>query len=210
MSKELDHFKANIEDLFFGYAHITGAVEIYILALENKNLQSAFSKSLFNSNQEWKTVHRFMIIDEVNIKWYPDLPTETIAKQKHSLFGFLYGTYLGKMIASIDFYFSSVLYSKTGQSSKSGSSWGDFSKNMKIDLLQCENGKDIFLWLQERHKIEHNNGKIDEIFVDKMLKKCVTHSYLSGDTIQKSHLDVLAAYNAIINFVIDVDKKVNV
>ena len=79
---------------------------------------------------------------------------------------------------------------------------------MKIDLLQCKNGSDVYLWFQERNKIEHNRAKIDQIFVDRMLKKGVTHSYLNGDPIEKSHLDILAMRIGMIEFVTDVHAKV--
>jgi hypothetical protein len=209
MSVELDCFNTELADIFFGYAHITGAIELYMMALETKKLQLAISESLFDVQQEWTQVHRFMTIDGKQIEWYPALPTEKVVAQKDALLGSMYGIYLSKMIGCIDSYLSSVLQSKRGHTEKSGSSWEAFSSMMKIDLLQCTNGSDIYLWIQERNKIEHNKAKIDQTFVDRMLKKGITHSYSKSDSIQKSHLDVLATRNAMIEFVADLDQKVN-
>jgi len=208
MSDEINEFNASLEEQFFGYAHITGSIELYMIALENQKLQFAISESLFAVKQDWRKIHRFMTIDDQRIEWFPALPAEVVAAQKHALLGSIYGVYVSKMIACVDFYLNAVLKNKKGYAEKSGSSWDSFSKMMKIDLLQCRNGGDIYLWIQERNKIEHNKAKIDQIFVDRMLKNGVTHSYANGDSIQKSHLDVLATRNAMIEFVADVDVQV--
>ena len=121
MSIELDNFNSDLADIFFSYAHITGAIELYMTALDTKKLQIAISDSLFDDKQEWKTIHRFMIIDGKIIDWYPALATEKVVAQKDSLLGSIYGIYLSKMIGCIDSYLSAVLQGKKGHTEKSGS-----------------------------------------------------------------------------------------
>ena len=137
--------------------------------------------------------------------WYPELPVATILQQRNSLIGLLYGLFLSRMIGLVDYYLASVLKSRFGHLEKSGSSWDAFFQKTKIDLLARKNGPLVYSLLQERHKIEHNKAQIDQTFVDRMMKKGITHSYAAGDSIQKSHLDVLAARDAIREFVADVD-----
>lgn len=209
MSNELEQFKSDLSEIFFSYAHITAAIELYMITLETTKIQCAISESLFDSGEEWKTIHRFMDLDGKRIEWYPALPAEEIHSRKNFLLGSIYGVYISKMIGCVNSYFEAVLESKTGHTVKSGSCWEKFSDIMKVDLFQCKNGSDIYLWLQERNKIEHTKARIDQTFVDRLLKKGITHSYSSGDSIQKSHLDVLATRTAMIEFASDIDSKIS-
>ncbi|MDO8544565.1 MAG: hypothetical protein Q7S40_29340 [Opitutaceae bacterium] len=205
MTTEYSSFERDLDAAFFNYAHLTGAVELYIQVLETPALQRAFSKTISGQEIEWKMIHRFMSLANQTVVWYPELPVGTILQQKNTIIGLLYGIFLSRMIGLVDYYFSSVLKSRFCHTEKSGSSWDAFSQKAKIDLLVRKNGAQVYSLLQERHKIEHNKAQIDQTFVDRMLKKGVTHSYAAGDSIQKSHLDVLAARDAIKEFVADVD-----
>lgn len=207
-----DEFKALVRDLdsaFFRYAHITGALELYMLILESPNLQRAVSKVLAGSEIEWKQIHRFMVIGDQTVTWYPELPVETILGEKNALLGFLYGITLSRMIGDLDFYLASVLRNHFGHVETSGSAWDRFIQKTKIDLLARMHGKFIYTLLQERHKIEHNQARIDRIFLERMAKRNVQHAYNEGDAIQKSHIDVLLAHQVIREFAEDVDMEVS-
>lgn len=206
MATEYDDFERDLDAAFFNYAHISGAVEMYMQVLESSALQRSFSKTLSGQEMEWKTIHRYMTLDSQEFEWYPTLPVAEVVKQKNNLIGLLYGVFLGRMIGSVDHYFLSVLKSRFGHMEISGSCWDVISQKAKVDLLACKNGTVVYSLLQKRNKIEHNKAQIDQIFVDRMMKKGITHSYAVGDSIQKSHLDVLAAHAAIREFVADVDR----
>jgi len=208
MTDEFKEFQQDIEASFFNYAHLTGAVETYILLLETPSLQRSFSKTMGGDETDWKTIHRFMDLGNQRVVWYPQLPIKEIVQQKNSIIGMLYGVFISRMIAAVDYYLTFVLKNRYGHSEKSGSSWEAFCQKTKIDLLSRKNGPQVYQFLQERHKIEHNKAQIDQTFVDRLMKKGITHSYTAGDSIQKSHLDVLATHNAIKEFVSDVDSLI--
>jgi hypothetical protein len=205
MTTEYKTFEQDLESSFFHYAHLTGAVELYMLLIETPSLQQAFSRTMTGNDIKWKTIHRFMNLGSQTVVWYPQLPIKEIVQQKNALIGLLYGIFVGRMIGCVDYYLASVLRNRFGHGEKSGSCWDAFCQKAKIDLLKRKNGPQVYSLLQERHKIEHNKAQIDQTFVDRMMKKGVTHSYADGDSIQKSHLDVLAARDAIREFVSDVD-----
>jgi len=198
-----------LDSAFFRYAHITGALEFYMLVLENPSLQRVVSKVISGSETEWKQVHRFMVVDGQTITWYPELPVQAILAEKNALLGYLYGITLSRMISDIDFYLSSVLKNHFGHVETSGSSWDQFIQKSKIDLLKRKHGTFVFTLLQERHKIEHNKAKIDRGFLERMTKRGVQHTYKEGDSIQKSHMDVLLAHQVIREFAEDVDAEVS-
>jgi len=207
-----DEFKALIRDLdsaFFRYAHITGALELYMSILETPNLQRAVSKVVSGSEIDWKEIHRFMVIGNQTVAWYPELPVQTILGQKNALLGFLYGITLSRMIGDLDFYLSSVLLNHFQHVESSGSSWERFIQKTKIDLLSRKHGKFIYTLLQERHKIEHHKARIDRVFLERMAKRNVQHGYKEGDSIQKSHIDVLLIHQTIREFSEDVDMEVS-
>ncbi len=78
----------------------------------------------------------------------------------------------------------------------------------KIDLLSRRHGKFILTLLQERHKIEHNQAQIDQLFLERMAKRNIKHAYMEGVGIKKSHIDVPLAHQAIREFAEDVDLEV--
>ena len=209
MTDELKTLMKDLDAAFFRYAHLTGALELYMMVLENPNLQKAFSKIISGSEIEWKQIHRFMVIDGKIIKWYPELPVQTILDQKNALLGFLYGITLSRMIGDLDFYLSSILKNHFGHLEISGSSWDPFIQKTGIDLLNRKHGEFIYTILQERHKIEHNKARIDRVFLKRMAKRKVQHAYREGDSIQKSHIDVLLTHQAIREFAEDVDIEVS-
>ncbi|RKY01900.1 MAG: hypothetical protein DRP54_02925 [Spirochaetes bacterium] len=209
MTRELKTLMKDLDAAFFRYAHLTGALELYIMVLENTELQRAFSKVITGSKIEWKQIHRFMVLGEKTIIWYPELPVETILAQKNTLLGFLYGITLSRMIGDLDFYLSSVLKSHFGHLEMGGSTWDSFIQRTGIDLLECKHGKFIYATLQERHKIEHNKAQIDRVFLKRMAKRNVQHAYKKGDSIQKSHVDVLLTFQIIREFAEYVDTKVS-
>lgn len=208
MTDEFEAFQQDIDASLFYYAHLTGAVETYMLLLETPSIQRCFSKTMGGDETDWKMIHRFMDIGNQRVVWYPELPIEVIIQQKNAIVGMLYGVFISRMIAAVDYYLTSVLKNMYSHSEKSGSSWEAFCQKTNIDLLTRKNGIDIYQFLQERHKIEHNKAQIDQTFVDRLMKKGITHSYTAGDSIQKSHLDVLATHDAIREFVSDVDSLI--
>lgn len=208
MTIEYNTFEQDLEASFFHYAHLTGAVELYMMLLETPSLQRVFSKAMGCDDTDWKTIHRFMSLGNQTVVWYPQLPVGEIVQNKNALIGMLYGIFVSRMIGCADYYLASVLKNRFGHIEKSGSSWGAFYQKAKIDLLTRKNGPQVYQLLQERHKIEHNKAQIDQTFVDRMMKKGAIHSYAAGDSIQKSHLDVLAARDAIKEFVSDVDSLI--
>lgn len=149
-----------------------------------------------------------MDLGNQRVVWYPQLPIKDIIQQKNVLVGMLYGVFISRMIAAVDYYLTSVLKNRYSHSEKSGSSWEAFCQKTEIDLLMRKNGTEVYQLLQERHKIEHNKAQIDQTFVDRLMKKGITHSYTAGDSIQKSHLDILATHDAIREFVSDVDSLI--
>jgi len=198
----------DLDDAFFRYAHITGSLECYMTIIENIELQKSFSKILSGAETEWKVIHRFMIVDGENIKWYPELPATTILDQRNTLLGYIYGITLSRLIGDLDFYLGSVLQKHFGHSEISGNSWNVFIQKTKFDLMKCRNGEFVFTILQERHKIEHNKAQIDRVFLNRMDKQGVKHTFKEGDSIQKSHMDVLLTHQAIREFSEDVDTEI--
>ena len=209
MTDELRTLIADLDSVFFRYAHVSGSIELYMTVLENPNLQRAFSKVISGSEIEWKEIHRFMVIDGKTVTWYPELPVQTILTQKNALLGFLYGITLSRMIGDLDFYLGSVLQNHFGHLETSGSSWDQFTQKTKMDLLSRRHGKFIYTILQKRHKIEHNKARIDWVFLQRMAKRNVQHAYKEGDSIQESHIDVLLTHQAIREFAEDVDTEVS-
>ena len=180
-----------------------------MLVLERPDVQRAVSTSISGSAIEWKQIHRFMVIDGQTVTWYPELPVPTILAEKNSLLGFLYGITLSGMIGDLDFYLSSILSNRFRHKVTSGSSWTEFIQRTKINLLSRKHGDFIYRLLQERHKIEHNKAQIDRVFLERMAKQNVQHTYKEGDAIQKSHVDVLLTHQAIREFAEDVDMEVS-
>lgn len=205
MTDELKTLLTDLDSAFFRYAHITGALELYMTVLENTSLQLAFSKVISGSETEWKEIHRFMIIDGKTVKWYPELPVQVVLSSKYTLLGYFYGITLSRLIGDLDFYLGSILQNHFGHIESSGNSWKQFIQKTKIDLLSRKHGEFIYTILQERHKIEHNKAQIDRVFLDRMAKQNVHHAYKEGDSIQKSHIDVLLTHQAIREFAEDVD-----
>jgi hypothetical protein len=208
VTEEFKTLTNELESAFFEYAQITGALEFYMLVLENPSLQRVVSKTISGSEMEWKQIHRFHVIDGQEITWYPELPVQKILAEKKALLGYLYGITLSSMIGVIDFYLSSVLKNHFGYVVTGGSSWAPFIQKSKVDLLTRKHGDFVYKLLQERHKIEHNKAKIDRKFLENMSKHGVQHTYKEGDSIQKSHMDVLLARQVILEFAEDVDAKV--
>ena len=209
MTEEFKSLISGLDAAFFRYAHITGALELYMLTLENPNLQRAVSKVISGSEIEWKEIHRFMVIDRQTVTWYPELPVQTILAERNALLGFLYGITLSGMIGDLEFYLGSVLKNHFGHVETSGSSWNPFIQKTKIDLLDRRHGKFVYTLLQERHKIEHNQAQIDRVFLKRMAKRNIQHAYKEDDTVQKSHIDVLLAHQAIREFAQDADLEVS-
>jgi hypothetical protein len=209
MTEELNLLKRNLDSTFFRYAHITGAIELYMSVLENPELQRSMSKVISGSETEWKQIHRFMVIGGQTVTWYPELPVQAILAEKNALLGFMYGITLSRMIGDLDFYLSSLLKNYFGHLETSGSSWDRFIQKTKINLMSRRHGKFVYILLQERHKIEHNQAQIDRVFLERMAKRNIQHAYKEGDSIQKSHLDVLLAHQAIREFAEDVDLEVS-
>jgi hypothetical protein len=209
MTEEFTGLTNELDSALFRYAHLTGALEFYSLVLEKPNLQLAVSEIISGTETEWKQIHRFMVIDDEVVTWYPELPVQTILAQKNALLGFLYGVTLSRMIGDPDFYLSSVLKRYFAHTETSGSSWDHFIQKTKIDLLSCKHGKFVYTLLQERHKIEHNQAQIDRAFLERMAKRGVHHTYQEGDAIQKSHIDVLLTQQIVKEFAEDVDGEVS-
>ena len=208
MTEEFNALVRNLDSSLFRYAHITGALEFYMLTLENPNLQRAASKVISGSEVEWKQIHRFMVIGGETVIWYPELPVQAVLGEKNALLGFVYGLTLSRIIGDLDFYLSSILQNHFGHVETSGSSWDRFIQKTKIDLLNRKHGQFVYILLQERHKIEHNQAQVDRVFLERAAKRNVKHAYKEGDSIQKSHIDVLLAYEVIKEFAEDVDTEV--
>jgi len=209
MTEDFNLLKRELDVAFFRYAHITGAIELYMSVLENSELQCAIIKVVSGSETEWKQIHRFMVIGDQRVTWYPELPVQAIIAEKNALLGFLYGITLSRMIGDLDFYIAAVLKNHFGHVETSGSSWERFIQTTQIDLLNRRHGPFIYTILQERHKIEHNRAQIDRVFLDRMAKRNIQHAYKEGDSIQKSHIDVLLSHQAIREFAEDVDLEVS-
>jgi len=54
MTDELKTLMADLDSAFFRYAHITGALELYMMVLENPKLQLAFGRVISGSEIECK------------------------------------------------------------------------------------------------------------------------------------------------------------
>ena len=208
MTKELNVLMAELNSAFFRYAQITGALEFYMLVLKTPALQLAVSKTLTGTETEWKQIHRFMDLGGQRVTWYPELPVADVLKQKLSLLGYLYGVTLSRMIGDLDYYLASVLKSHFAQADTSGSCWELFVRETKIDLLKRQHGEFVYTLLQERHKIEHNKAAIDRGFLERLAKRNLKTTYSEGDSIQKSHVDVLLANQVVREFATDVDGEV--
>lgn len=205
MTQELNALTAELDSTFFRYAHITGALELYMLVLEMPALQCAVSKAMTGDEIEWKEIHRFMNLGGQRITWYPELPVADLLAQKNSLLGYIYGVTLSRMIGDLDYYLTTVLRNHFGHTEASGSSWERFIENTKINLLQRQHGEFVYTLLQERHKIEHNKAQIDRGFLGRLAKRNVKTTYKEGDAVQKSHIDVLLSNQVIREFAVDVD-----
>jgi hypothetical protein len=179
-----------------------------MLVLETPALQLAVSKTLTGTETEWKHIHRFMDLDSQRVTWYPELPVAAVAAQKLSLLGYLLGVTLSRMIGDLDYYLASVLKTYFGRADSSGSCWEPFIQRTGIDLLKRQHGEFVYTLLQERHKIEHNRAAIDRGFLERLAKRNVKTTYSEGDSVQKSHVDVLLANQVIREFATDVDAEV--
>jgi len=205
MSKELKLLEHDLDATFFRYAHLTGAIELYMMVLQNRQLQKAFSKIVSGSEIEWKEIHRFMVLEGKTITWYPALPIQSILDNQPTLIGYLYGITLSSFIGDIDYYLFSVLKNHFGILNYSGSSLDQFIKTVNVDLSNVKNGEFIYTLLQERHKIEHNKAQIDRKFLERLAKSNIEHVYKEGDKIQKSHIDILMTNQAIREFALDIE-----
>ena len=208
MTDEYETLIGELDIAFFRYAHLTGAVEFYMLVLGKKELQLAVSKVLSGDETEWKQIHRFMVIDGKQVTWYPEMSVQSILDEMSHLLGYLLGVTLSRMIGSLDYYLGSVLENHYFHTELSGSSWERFIEKTKIALLKRKHGEFVYTLLQERHKIEHNRAQIDRKFVERLATRGIQHAYRDGDAIEKSHLDVLFSHQAIREFAKDVDEAI--
>lgn len=209
MTEEFKVLLNNIDEALFIYAHITAALELYIDVLTSPNLQRAISKVVNGSETEWKSIHRFMNLEGGMVIWYPELPTEVIIARKDALFGFFYGIILTRMVSDLDYYLASVLKNHFRTIDTSGSSWERFIKVTGIDLLQKRHGRFIYTLLQERHKIVHNKAIIDRVFLERLAQRSIRHVYREGDSIGKSHIDILLTHQAITEFAKEIDLELS-
>lgn len=207
MDPIFNEYFTDVDSVFFRYAHLTGALEIYMLILEDIKLQKAFSLIMNGSENEWKQIHRYNIINGHKIEWYKELPIKVIIKEKNNLLGYLYGITLSAFVGSLDYCLCRILEEKYGIKNTSGNSWEQFIKTTGIDLLKINNGSFIYSLIQERHKIEHNKAKIDSKYIEKMVKTGIKNAYSVGDHIQKSHIDVLITNQTIRQFGEDLQKE---
>lgn len=208
MTEEFNTLARNLDSSLFRYAHISGALEFYMLTLENPNLQRAVSKILSGSDTEWRQIHRFMVIDGQTVTWYPELPLQVVLGEKNALLGFLYGITLSRVIGDLDFYLTAILQNHFGHVETSGNSWDAFNKKTKIELQTRIHGEFVYVLIQERHKIEHNQAHVDRVLLERTAKRNIKHAYNEGDSIQKSHIDILLAHEVIKEFAEDVDAEV--
>ncbi len=208
MTEELKAFARNLDSSLFRYAHITGALEFYMMTLENPKLQQAVSRIVSGSDTEWRQIHRFMVVNGQPVTWYPELPVQAVLGEKNALLGFLYGITLSRVIGDLDFYLTSVLQNHFDHVEKSGNSWDAFKQKTKIDLQTCKHGEFVYVLIQERHKIEHNQAQVDRVFLERTAKHNIKHVYNEGDSIQKSHVDVLLAHEVVKEFAEDIDTEV--
>jgi hypothetical protein len=207
MTDELKHLIAELDGTLFRYAHLTGALELYILVLETPTLQRTISEAMSGEETEWKQIHRFMDLGGERITWYPELSVSNILSQKNALLGYMYGVTLSRMIGDLDYHLTTLLANHFGCIETSGSSWDRFIQQTKIPLLQRQHGEFVYTLLQERHKIEHNKAQIDRGFLERLAKRNVRTTYKEGDSVQKSHVDVLLANQVIREFAVDVDRE---
>jgi hypothetical protein len=205
MTPELSSLFSDLGSSFFRYAHITGALEAYMEILLSRDLQKAYSKTISGSEGEWVQIHRHMVVDGINVKWYPELPVGNIVGQKAALFNFLYGVTLGRMIEDLDLYFTSILRDYFKQVETTTNSWTRFTQKTGIDLFLCKHGTFACNLLQDRLMIEHNKVRIDRSFLTQMSKQQISHVYDKGDATQKNHIDVVLVYQVIREFAGDAD-----
>ncbi|HUI31120.1 MAG TPA: hypothetical protein VLX91_12980 [Candidatus Acidoferrales bacterium] len=207
MNNELSTLYSDLASVFFRYAHISGALETYMTVLEDRDLQKAFSKIVLGTETEWKQIHRFMNVKGINVKWYPELPVHSIIGEKESLFNFLYGVTLSRMVDHLDFYFSSILRNCYKLTEPISSPFTQFMLRTGIDLHARKHGAFMSKLVQDRRKIEHNRAQIDRDLLNEMVKQHVNHVYKEGDTIQKNHIDVVLTYQVIREFAQDVEAE---
>ncbi len=205
MTAELSILNSDLAGSFFRYAHISGAMEAYMEILISRDLQKTFTKFTSGSEREWEQIHRSMVVEGVNLKWYPELPVQSIITQKEPLFSFLYGVTLGRMIEDLDFYFSSLLRNFYKCVETGSEPWTILSQKAGIDLLACKHGTFVVKLLQERHKIEHCKSQVDRSFLTRLVREHIGHVYAKGDAIQKRHIDIVLIQQVIREFAADVD-----
>ena len=210
MSIELNLLSNDLDATFFRYAHLTGAVELYMHILQNDQLQKAYSRIILGKETEWKEINRFMVLEEQTITWYPALTINSILDNQNTLMGYLYGITLSSFIGDVEYYLFSILKNHFSVNNLSGSSLDRLMQEANIDLNTVKNGNFIFKILQERHKIEHNKAQIDRIFLERLAKKNIKHAYKEGDKIQKSHIDVLLTNQAIREFAQEIDNCIQI
>jgi hypothetical protein len=209
MTPELDKFVASLETSFFRYAHLSGAVELYMLVLETPALQHAANRHMSAPEKDWREIHRFMVVDGQSTEWYPPMPLSAILAQRFSLLGFLYGVTLSGIVSDLDLYLASALRAYFKKVVTSGSAWDTFTAITGIPLLDLPDGHAVYTLLQERHKIMHNHGRIDQLFIDRLSRSGVADTRSPGDSIQKSHLDVLHSVQLIRRFTALVDERLS-
>jgi hypothetical protein len=205
MTAELPALYSDLASSFFRYAHISGALEVYMDVLLSRDLQKTYSRIMSGAEREWEQIHRFMVVDGINVKWYPELPVQNVVSQKRSLFDFVYGVTLSHMIGDLEIYFNAIMRNYFKETEVSGNSWTRFAQKTGIDLRASKHGAFVCSLLRDRELIEHGRARVDRVFLSQMSKQQISHVYGKGDAVQKNHIDVVLTYQAIREFAGEVD-----
>ena len=189
---ELRKLLRELEFAAFAHAHICGAIELYAEWVLNrgKNIGRQYTR-------EGKVIAR-----------YTALPPMAIARQQNNLQGFVCAAVQSRMVADFDHYLASVLKNRFATESRSGNSWNRFCQVTRIDLVGLPEGQTVYKLVQERHKVEHTQARIDSLFIDRLSAKGISDSRQVGDKIRKRLDDPLRVCESIRRLAVNVDEKV--
>ena len=202
MTEQFLQFRQNIENIFFQYAHITGALELYDFVLRDKNLQERYFGT------EFKEIHRYHDINGVREVWYPAVPIEIIIAMIPTMKGSVFGFIIRRFIEEIDFYLDAVAKSR-GEDLGRRNKLKEFDKKIcRISDIEAYPG--IFRLREERHVIVHNQGRLDRKFVDKVNRELKLNlpDSLVGMPIRKSHLEMLRIKDIVVKFVQEIESRI--
>jgi hypothetical protein len=193
MTAQLDELRGNLDFIHLAFVHLWGALERY---------SSHFQRT--GGRLDHDIIH-----DGVLVASYRGLNVaEHMHRHKQDIAGFIALGCVLRTMSDLDHYFAQVLTAHYFCSGIGSNSWETFCVKTGIDLLGITHGRTMYMWLQLRHKLAHTAARIDQVFLDRMVRKGIAHDYRLGEKIVcLSHTPVVLWKKAC-EFAESVDREV--